>query len=474
MMPLKTLRGFNRKLSTSATLRQEITLKELKAWNSIHNAFISLSDVKKFRVGSETPNEPLKGVSIAVKDNICTKDFPTTCASLTLKDYCPDEDATVVRLLREKGAFMMGKTNLDEFGMGSSNAASYFGPTFNPFFPEGKHVPGGSSGGSAAAVAAGMCYGALGTDTGGSVRLPAAYCGVVGFKPSYGRISRFGLVAYASSLDTVGILANDIGRVSCLFEAIEGADPKDQTSRRVIENDTANSSASLSGIKVGIPQEYFMHDLDSHTLKAWRDCIQQLKKTGAELSSVSLPNTKYALPAYYVIALSEASSNLSRYDGVKFGHQSSGCTGFSRFLTQNRDEGFGDEVKRRILLGTYALTSEAIDDYYHQAQKVRRLVKQDFDAAFSHEPAGVDFLLTPTAIGISPKANQKHPTNSAAPYLNDVFTVPASLAGLPAISLPWNPPGTPPVGLQLIAQFDHDNKLLQWADLVARISPAKN
>ncbi|KAI0244311.1 hypothetical protein L0F63_004944 [Massospora cicadina] len=280
---------------------------------------------------------------------------------------------------------------------------------------------------------------AMGTDTGGSIRLPASYCGVMGFKPSYGRISRAGLVAYASTLDTVGILAKDIRSISCIFDAIAGVDPKDPTSRNSARDLTfhpldAKATPSLKEAVVGIPREYFLTELDKRTTQAWRDCIRQLKRDGATLKSVSLPNTRYALPAYYIIALSEASSNLARYDGIKFGHQANHAANFSTLLTQTREEGFGLEVKRRILLGTYALTSEAVDSYYLQALKVRRLVKQDFDAVFSNEC--VDFLLTPTTIGPSP--DNVSSLNSIASYLNDVFTVPPSLAGIRVAELLLN------------------------------------
>jgi aspartyl-tRNA(Asn)/glutamyl-tRNA(Gln) amidotransferase subunit A len=399
---------------------------------------------------------PLAGVPIAVKDNICTLGLPTTCGSRLLAGYRSPYEATAVRRLRAAGAVIAGKTNLDEFGMGSSTESSALGPTRNPVAPG--RVPGGSSGGSAAAVAAGWVPAALGSETGGSVRQPAAFCGIVGIKPSYGRVSRYGLVAYASSLDQIGVFGRSVADAARVLDVIAGPDPLDATAAvhngeplgAVAAAAAAGSGPAglpLRGLTVGVPSEYFPAGLDADVRAACDTAVELLRQLGAAVRPVSLPSTRFAVPAYYVIATAEASSNLSRFDGVRYGVRPADVAVTADVYERARSAGFGAEVKRRIMLGTYALSAGYHDQYYGTAQRVRSRICADFDDAFAD---AIDVLFTPT----TPTPAFRFGEKTADPYemyLSDIFTVTANLAALPALSLPVGSSGGLPVGGQFIA-----------------------
>ena len=396
------------------------------------------------------PLRPLAGIPLALKDVLCTRGIRTTCGSKILATFVPPYDATAVVRLAADGAVVLGKTNMDEFAMGSSTENSGFFPTRNPWALD--RVPGGSSGGSAAAVAADLAAGGLGTDTGGSVRQPAALCGVVGLKPTYGRVSRYGLIAFASSLDQIGPLAKDVRDAALLLEAIAGHDPMDSTSADVpVPDYQAVCGQGVEGLVLGIPDEYFVAGLDAEVERAVREAIAGLERLGARLRRVSLPHTDKGVAAYYVIAPAEASSNLARYDGVKYGHRAEGARDLAAMTARTRAEGFGAEVKRRVMLGTYALSAGYYDAYYAKAQRIRTLIRRDFDRAF----AEVDAIVAPTAPTPAFKLGEKT-EDPLAMYLNDVFTIPAPLAGVPAISVPCGfSTGGLPIGLQLIGKpFD--------------------
>jgi aspartyl-tRNA(Asn)/glutamyl-tRNA(Gln) amidotransferase subunit A len=409
------------------------------------------------------PTGSLAGVPIALKDNLCTTDSTTTCGSKILEKYRAPYEATVVTRLRAAGATIIGKTNLDEFAMGSSTENSGFFPSRNPW--DAARVPGGSSGGSAAAVAAGLAAGALGSDTGGSIRQPAALSGVVGFKPSYGRVSRHGLVAFASSLDQVGPFARDVRDAALLMSVIGGHDPLDSTS---LPGGPADYGESLErdpkGLRIGLPKEYFADGLDSEVRERVMEAVQRLEKRGATLVDISLPLTEHGIATYYVVAPAEASSNLGRYDGVHYGHRTAAGGTLVEMVSRSRAEAFGPEVRRRILLGTFVLSSDRIDAYYHRAQKVRRLIARDFERAYQQ----CDFIAGPT----SPTAAFKIGEKSADPlslYLCDVYTVGANLAGLPGISVPcgFTKAGLP-VGLQILGKPLDDLGVLQAGRAVER------
>ncbi|MEN6567576.1 MAG: Asp-tRNA(Asn)/Glu-tRNA(Gln) amidotransferase subunit GatA [Veillonellales bacterium] len=388
---------------------------------------------------------PLGGIPGVLKDNMCTKGIKTTCASQILAEFIPPYNATVVEKLAGEDAVILGKANMDEFAMGGSTENSGFFPTKNPW--DLTAVPGGSSGGSAAAVTAGEAIWALGSDTGGSIRQPAAYCGRVGLKPTYGRVSRYGLVAFASSLDQIGPITRDVADCALVMNAISGHDPKDSTSVPMAVPDYTKSLVNdVKGLKIGLPKEYFVTGMDSAVKEAIHKAIDQLVALGAEYQEVSMPHTEYALSAYYLIAPAEASSNLARYDGVGFGRRTQG-TDIVDMYKKTRSEFFGPEVKRRIMLGTYALSSGYYDAYYLKALKVRTLVKQDFDKAFEK----VDVLITPTAPTTAFKLGQ-NVSNPLAMYLQDVCTIPINLAGVPGISIPCGFSGNMPIGLQIIGK----------------------
>ncbi|HHH40811.1 MAG TPA: Asp-tRNA(Asn)/Glu-tRNA(Gln) amidotransferase subunit GatA [Chloroflexi bacterium] len=404
-----------------------------------------------------TGRSPLRGIPLAVKDVLCTAGVPTTCGSRMLEDFVPPYDATAVARLKEAGAIILGKTNTDEFAMGSSTENSAFFPTHNPWDPD--RVPGGSSGGSAAAVAAGMCLGALGTDTGGSVRQPAAFCGVVGLKPTYGRVSRYGLVAFASSLDQVGVLAKDVTDAAILLGVIAGHDPLDSTSVDApVPDYTSALTGDIRGMRVGVPKEYFIEGMQAEVEEAVRAALEKLAGLGAEVVEVSLPHTDYALPTYYLIAPAEASANLARYDGVRYGLRVQGAD-LETTYEATRGQGFGPEVKRRIMLGTYVLSAGYYDAYYLKAQKVRTLIKQDFDRAFER----VDVIVAPTSPTTAFRIGEKV-DDPLQMYLSDVFTLSVNLAGICGISLPcgFDRQGLP-IGLQVMGPAFGEETVLRVA-----------
>jgi len=411
---------------------------------------------------AEAGHGPLAGVPIAVKDNICTLQLPTTCGSRMLEGYISPFEATAVRRLRAAGAVVVGKTNLDEFAMGSSTEHSAFGPTRNPH--DRTRVPGGSSGGSAAAVAAGAVRVALGSETGGSVRQPAAFCGVVGIKPSYGRVSRYGLVAFASSLDQVGVFGATVAEAAAVLGVIAGHDPLDSTCTDRPVPPLGPGGATAEGLRIGVPVEYFPDALDPEVRAPIEAALDALRRAGARTVEVALPHTRYAIPAYYVIATAEASSNLARFDGVRYGRRVDAATTVDVYRA-TRSAGFGDEVKRRIMLGTYALSAGYYDAYYARAQRVRARIAEELRRAFA---SGVDVLLTPTtptpAFRIGEKAEDPY-----AMYLSDVFTVTANLAGLPAASVPVGFAGGLPVGAQLIADRWMEPMLVRAAAALERV-----
>ena len=407
--------------------------------------------------GEDLP--PLAGVPLAIKDNLCTKGVPTTCASRMLEGFVPPYESTVTGKLWDAGAVLLGKTNLDEFAMGGSTETSAFGPTANPWNLD--HVPGGSSGGSAAAVASGGCMASLGSDTGGSIRQPASFCGVVGLKPTYGRISRYGLVAFASSLDQVGPFTSNVADAAALLQVMAGHDPRDSTSLKVpVPDYSADLTKSIKGLKVGLVRECFEQEgLDPEVKASVMAAAEQLQALGAELVDVSCPRFSDGIATYYVIAPSEASANLARYDGVKYGYRAQDADSLAAMTARSRAEGFGSEVQRRILIGTYALSAGYVDAYYKKAQQVRTLIRRDFDAAYQ----SVDVLLTPTAPTPSFRKGA-HADDPLAMYLADLLTIPANLAGLPAISVPcgFNAAGLP-IGVQLIGNVLQESRLLQVA-----------
>lgn len=394
----------------------------------------------------------LDGIPVSIKDNICVKDEETTCASKILSGFIPPYDAEVVRRLKGAGAVLWGKTNMDEFAFGSSTENSFYGATKNPYNTQ--CVCGGSSGGSAAAVAAGEAIMSLGSDTGGSIRQPASFCGVVGLKPTYGRVSRYGLIAFASSLDQIGPLTKDTRDSALAMNVISGYDPKDSTSANVeVPDFTQVLGQDINGLKVGLPKEYFTEGIDKEVRLAIDEAIQILKKKGAEFSQISLPHTEYAVAVYYIIATAEASSNLARFDGVQYGYRKKDNDGLIDMYNSTRGEGFGKEAKRRIILGTYVLSSGYYDAYYLRAQKVRTLIKQDFDAVFKN----FDCIITPTSPTAAFKIGEKT-EDPLKMYLSDIYTISANLAGLPAISIPcgFSREGLP-IGLQIIAKpFDEE------------------
>jgi len=415
------------------------------------------SEIDK-KIGNRQKVGLLAGIPIAVKDNICTKNLTTTCASKILQNFTPPYDAFVVKRLKEEDAIIIGKTNLDEFAMGSSTENSGYKITRNPWNLE--CVPGGSSGGSAAAVAADLSFMSLGSETGGSVRQPAALCGVVGIKPTYGRVSRYGLVAFGSSLDQVGTVTKDIKDAALLLQVIAGNDLRDSTSAKVTVPDYLDGiDAGVNGLRIGIPKEYFTDGLNAEVRDAVKSALKIYERLGAKIVDLSLPHTEYAVAVYYIVANAEASSNLARYDGVKYGYRTSESRGIIDMYCRTRSEGFGNEVKRRIMLGNYALSSGYYDAYYMKASKVRNLIKSDFDVAFEK----VDCIMCPTspvpAFKIGERAN-----NPLEMYLSDIYTIPANLAGIPGISIPCGFSKTGlPIGMQILAKHFEEKKILQIA-----------
>ncbi len=400
----------------------------------------------------------LGGVPIAIKDNICTENVKTTCASRMLENFVPIYNATVIEKLKEAGAIMLGKTNMDEFAMGSSTETSYIKKTANPW--DVNRVPGGSSGGSAAAVSADMAYAALGSDTGGSIRQPASYCSVVGLKPTYGLISRYGLIAFASSLDQIGPFAKTVEDAALMLNVIAGHDSKDTTSADLEKKDYTKALVnSVKGMNIAVSSDFVNDGINEDVKRAYDTSIKTLEDLGANIVNVKLEYAKYSLATYYIIATAEASSNLGRYDGIRYGHRAKEFSDLIDLYTKSRTEGFGDEVKRRIMLGTYVLSSGYYDAYYKRAQQVRTLIVNDFKKAFE----SCDVIMIPTAPNTSFKMGE-HSTNPLEMYLEDIFTVPVNIAGLPAISVPGGfASNNMPIGLQFIAKSFDEEKLLQVA-----------
>jgi len=400
----------------------------------------------------------LTGIPVAIKDLICTQGIRTTCGSHILDNFVPNYDATVTMKLKKAGAVFVGKTNMDEFAMGSSTENSYFGPTRNPWDLE--RIPGGSSGGSAASVAAGECILSLGSDTGGSIRQPAACCGIVGLKPTYGRVSRYGLVAFASSLDQIGPFAKDVRDAALMLTAISGYEPRDSTSINLpVPDYTQSLSHDVQSLVLGVPQEAFGEGIDPEVEATVREAIRSLEKLGAKIVEVSLPHSQYAVAVYYIIAPAEASSNLARYDGVKYGFRAKGSHDLLEMYKETRSQGFGSEVKRRIMLGTYALSAGYYDAYYRKASQVRTLIGGDFEKAFGQ----CDALLLPTAPTPAFKLGEKV-DDPLEMYLSDIYTIPCNLAGLPGISLPCGFSQTGlPIGLQILGNHFQEEKILRVA-----------
>ncbi len=400
---------------------------------------------------------PLTGVPIAHKDIFCTDGVRTSCASKMLDPFIAPYDATVVRRFKEAGVVMLGKTNMDEFAMGSSNETSFYGPVKNPWDTDA--VPGGSSGGSAACVAARLAPGATGTDTGGSIRQPAALCGITGLKPTYGRVSRYGMIAFASSLDQAGPMARTAEDCALMLGAMAGFDERDSTSmERDVPDYTADLNKTLSGLKIGLPKEYFGEGLDGEVEETIRAAIEEYKKLGAEVVEISLPNTKLAVPTYYVVAPAECSSNLSRMDGVRFGHRCEDPKDLEDLYKRSRGEGFGSEVKRRIMVGAYALSSGYYDAYYLKAQQLRQLISDDFVKAFEQ----VDVIMGPTTPSPAFNLGEKS-DDPVAMYLADIYTIAVNLAGLPGMSVPAGLVNGRPVGLQIIGNYFDESRLLNVA-----------
>jgi aspartyl-tRNA(Asn)/glutamyl-tRNA(Gln) amidotransferase subunit A len=422
---------------------------------------------------SGEPLGPLAGVPVAIKDVLCVEGEPTTCASRMLKNFRPPYDATVIARLKAAGAVLFGKTNMDEYAMGSSTENSAYGPTLNPW--DESRVPGGSSGGSAAAVAAGLAPLALGTDTGGSIRQPAAFCGVAGLKPTYGRVSRYGLIAFASSLDQIGPFARDLADLALLLGVIAGRDPHDSTSvDQAVPDYLATLDTPPGSLRVGVVREFFGAGLDSEVGQAIQDAIRVYEQAGATIKDVSLPHSRYGIPAYYVVASAECSSNLARYDGTTYGHRAQdfspkypgdeGMAPLVRMMMASRAQGFGPEVKRRIMLGTFALSAGYADQYYNKALQVRRKIRGDFDAAFEE----VDVLVGPTS-PTPPFTIGERTADPLAMYLSDIYTITANLAGIPGLSIPCGlTRSNLPIGLQLLAAPFAEEKLLRTARVFER------
>ena len=438
-------------------------LDRIAQYNDTLNAYITVCDesaLQQARAADEARAQgnasPLLGIPLAHKDIFCTTGVATTCGSHMLHNFISPYDATVVERFNAAGTVMLGKTNMDEFAMGSSNETSYFGPVRNPWDTD--KVPGGSSGGSAAAVAADLCAMATGTDTGGSIRQPAAFCGITGFKPSYGRVSRWGMIAFASSLDQAGPICKSAEDAALMMNVMAGLDKNDSTSiDQPTEDYTATLNDSLEGLRIGIPRQHFAEGLSAEVEQVIRDGLAVFEKLGATIKEIDLPNNHLSVSAYYVVAPAEASANLSRYDGVRYGYRCEDPVDLEDMYKRTRSEGFGAEVKRRIMVGTYALSAGFYDAYYRKAQKIRRLIKNDFSEAFKE----VDVIIGPTsphtAFGLGAK------TDPVAMYLEDIYTIAVNLAGLPGMSIPVGLPGGMPTGMHIVANDFAEAKLLNVA-----------
>ncbi len=434
-------------------------LKRIAEKDKNINSYISVCENEALNMAEqaqklidENKSGPLTGIPLSVKDNICTDGIKTTCASKMLADFVPCYDATAVDRLKKAGAVILGKTNMDEFAMGGSSQTSYFGGVKNPF--DTSRVPGGSSGGAAAGVAGGMCAGAIGSDTGGSVRQPASFCGVTGLKPTYGAVSRYGLIAFASSLDQIGVIANSADDCAVILSQIAGYDENDSTSRK--NSIDYNAEVNVKGLKIGIPKEFFADGIDDDVKTAVLKAADLYKNMGAELIDVSLPGLKYAVSAYYLISSAEAASNLSRYDGIKFGYRSEKGASFNEVISNTRGEAFGDEVKRRILLGNYALSSGYYDAYYNKASKIRTKIRAEYNDIFEK----CDFIITPTAPAAAYKIGSVE-NDPVKMYLADICTVTVNIAGLPAISTPCGyTDGGMPIGMSIIGKAFDEGRMI--------------
>ncbi len=463
----KTIAEFSKDLAAKKISSVELTtlfLDRIKKLDGKLNSFITVTEEQALSAAksadekiAQNKQTALTGIPIAQKDIFCTDGVKTSCGSRMLDNFIAPYDATVVTNLKAAGTVMLGKTNMDEFAMGSSNETSFYGPVKNPWDLE--RVPGGSSGGSAAAVAASLAPGATGTDTGGSIRQPAALCNITGLKPTYGRVSRYGMIAFASSLDQGGPFAKTVEDVALLLNAMAGFDEKDSTSiDQPVPDYTATLNDSVSGLRIGLPKEYFSEGLNSDVAKAIEAAIKEYEKLGAQIQEISLPNTFLSAPAYYVIAPAECSSNLARYDGVRYGYRCKDPHDLLDLYKRSRSEAFGSEVKRRIMVGTYALSAGYYDAYYLKAQKVRRLIRDDFVQAFSK----VDVILSPTTPTPAFKLGEKT-SDPISMYLSDIYTIAVNLAGLPGISLPAGFVNNLPIGMQLIGNLFGEAKLLNVA-----------
>jgi aspartyl-tRNA(Asn)/glutamyl-tRNA(Gln) amidotransferase subunit A len=453
---------------------QELTrscLDRIRERDDVLNSFITVAGEQALAAARAADKHlkageggALTGIPFAHKDIFCTRGLRTSCGSKMLDNFIAPYDATVTTKLQAAGAVMLGKTNMDEFAMGSSNETSYYGPVRNPW--DTGTVPGGSSGGSAAAVAARLVPASTGTDTGGSIRQPAALCGITGLKPTYGRVSRYGMIAFASSLDQAGPFARTAEDAAIMLGAMAGFDARDSTSvDRPVEDYRAGLGESLQGLRIGLPKEYFGEGLDAGVATAVEAALEEFKKLGATLTDISLPNTHLAVPAYYVVAPAECSSNLSRFDGVRFGYRAADPQDLADLYTRSRGEGFGAEVKRRILIGTYALSAGYYDAYYLKAQQVRRLIRDDFLQAFEQ----VDVIMGPTAPSTAFRLGEKA-DDPVSMYLSDIYTIAVNLAGLPAMSIPVGLPGDMPAGLQLIGNYFAEGRLLNVAHQYQQVS----
>ena len=462
----KTAAELSASLAAKEVSSEELTrayLDRISSLNGQLNAYITVceeSALQQARAADEKraagDNSPLLGIPLAHKDIFCTNGVTTTCGSRMLHNFIAPYDATVVENFNKAGAILLGKTNMDEFAMGSSNETSFFGPVRNPW--DTKRVPGGSSGGSAAAVAADLCAMATGTDTGGSIRQPAAFSGITGFKPSYGRVSRWGMIAFASSLDQAGPICKSAEDAALMMNVMAGHDPKDSTcANRPADDYTADLGNSLQGLRIGIPRQHFAEGLSADVEQSIRDALAEFEKLGATIKEIDLPNNHLSVSAYYVVAPAEASANLSRYDGVRYGYRCENPVDLEDMYKRTRSEGFGDEVKRRIMVGTYALSAGFYDAYYRKAQKVRRLIKNDFDTAFKE----VDVVLGPTSPHTAFELGAK--SDPVAMYLEDIYTIAVNLAGLPGISIPVAPVNGLPVGMHIVGDVFAESKVLNVA-----------
>ncbi|MGI1677222.1 MAG: Asp-tRNA(Asn)/Glu-tRNA(Gln) amidotransferase subunit GatA [Cellvibrionaceae bacterium] len=455
-------KGLRAKNFSSVELTQHF-LNRIKEFDPTYNSFITLTETQAIKQADKADkllaagnSDPLCGIPIAHKDIFCTNGIKTSCGSKMLDNFIPPYDATVIENFHNAGSVTLGKTNMDEFAMGSSNESSFYGPVKNPWAID--CVPGGSSGGSAAAVAARIAPAATATDTGGSIRQPASLCGLTGLKPTYGRVSRWGMIAYASSLDQAGPITRTAEDAALLLQTMSSFDPKDSTCiNKDIPNYSNEIKASISGLKIGIPKEYFGEGLNSDTEKSVKTALNELEKLGAIIKEVSLPHSSLSVPTYYIIAPAECSANLSRFDGVRYGHRCENPTDLEDLYRRSRGEGFGDEVKRRILIGTYALSAGYYDAYYKKAQQIRRLIKQDFDDAFKD----VDVIAGPTATNSAFQLDSKK--DPVAMYMEDIYTVATNLAGLPGLSIPCGLVDSKPVGLQIIGKDFEEGRILNVA-----------